>query len=137
MNPSPRIEVAAGIVFRDGLLLITRRPPGTHLAGLWEFPGGKRHDDESWESCLVRELQEELDTRVEVGRLRHETEHAYPEKTVHLRFFECRVLEGEPRPVECAELAWVRPTDLERYTFPEADRELVALLSSSRPEADA
>ena len=130
MNPSPRIEVAAGIVVRDGLLLITRRPPGTHLAGLWEFPGGKRHVDESWESCLVRELQEELDTRVEVGRLRYETEHAYTEKTVHLRFFECRVLEGEPRPVECAELAWVRPTDLERYTFPEADRELVALLSS-------
>ena len=61
------IEVAAGLVFRDGKLLITQRPAGGHLAGLWEFPGGKREPDESFEDCLRRELMEELGIEVEIG----------------------------------------------------------------------
>ena len=48
----PPLEVAAGLVFRDGKLLITQRPPGSHLGGLWEFPGGKREAGESFEQCL-------------------------------------------------------------------------------------
>ena len=54
------IEVSAGLIFRAGQLLITQRPAGGHLAGLWEFPGGKREPGETFEACLRRELQEEL-----------------------------------------------------------------------------
>jgi len=123
------IDVAAGLVERDGLILITQRKIGSHLAGLWEFPGGKREPAETWQDCLVRELQEELAITVTVGELRYETVHHYPEKSVRLRFYAAVLILGEPRPIDCAAVAWVGPKDLPTYAFPEADRELVALLA--------
>ncbi len=127
--PSGVIDVAAGLVERDGLILITQRKQGSHLAGLWEFPGGKREAAETWQDCLVRELHEELAITVTVGELRYETVHHYPEKSVRLRFYAAVLISGEPRPVDCAAVAWVGPKDLPTYAFPEADRELVALLA--------
>jgi 8-oxo-dGTP pyrophosphatase MutT (NUDIX family) len=127
--PSGVIDVAAGLVERDGLILITQRKLGSHLAGLWEFPGGKREPAETWQDCLVRELHEELAITVTVGELRYETVHHYPEKSVRLRFYAAVLISGEPRPVDCAAVAWVGPKDLPTYAFPEADRELVALLA--------
>ena len=127
--PSGVIDVAAGLVERDGLILITQRKLGSHLAGLWEFPGGKREPAETWQDCLVRELHEELAITVTVGELRCETVHHYPEKSVRLRFYAAVLISGEPRPVDCAAVAWVGPKDLPTYAFPEADRELVALLA--------
>jgi len=127
--PSGVIDVAAGLVERDGLILITQRKEGSHLAGLWEFPGGKREPAETWQDCLVRELHEELAITVTVGELRYETVHHYPEKSVRLRFYAAVLISGEPRPVDCAAVAWVGPKDLTTYAFPEADRELVALLA--------
>src|SRR5262245_54637012 len=92
------IDVSAGLVFRDGQLLITRRHADAHLGGLWEFPGGKRESGETFEQCLVRELREELGIEVEVGEVLESVTHAYPEKTVHLKFFRCRWKQFEPRP---------------------------------------
>src|SRR6185369_17339571 len=80
------IEVAAGLVFCEGKLLITQRNADTHLGGLWEFPGGKREPGESFEQCLIRELHEELGIEVTVRELVESLTHAYPEKTVLLRF---------------------------------------------------
>ena len=128
MPDSPRIAVAAGLVFRGGKLLITQRPPGTHLEGYWEFPGGKLEAGESWEEGLIRELHEELGIEVTVGRLFAEVTHAYPEKTVHLRFHVCSLRHGEPLPLGCADLAWVAPEDLARHRFPPADDSLLARL---------
>lgn len=125
------IDVAAGLIFRDGKLLITQRKAGSHLAGLWEFPGGKREPGETWADCLCRELREELAIEVAVGRLFNEVTHAYPEKTVHLRFFVCSLISGEPQPLDCAALAWVTTEELGRYSFPAADAGLLASL----PEA--
>ena len=65
----PVIEVAAALVFRDGKLLITQRNADAHLGGLWEFPGGKREAEETFETCLTRELREELGIEVTVGEL--------------------------------------------------------------------
>src|SRR5579871_5840657 len=79
------IEVSAGLVFRDGKLLITRRHAGAHLGGLWEFPGGKREANETFEGCLARELREELGIEVIVGEVLESLTHAYPEKTVTLK----------------------------------------------------
>ena len=123
------LDVAAGLVFRDGLLLITQRPPDKHLGGLWEFPGGKLDAGESWEVALQRELHEELGFEAEVGSLFEEVVHHYPEKSVRLRFFRCTVASGEPRPIECAALAWVNPAQLSQYPFPPADAQLIERLS--------
>jgi len=119
------IEVAAGLIFRDGKLLITQRHTDSHLGGLWEFPGGKRELGETYEQCLHRELQEELGCDIEVLELIESITHAYPEKTVHLRFHRCRWLAGEPRPIECAALRWVDQNDLTGFEFPAADAKLL------------
>jgi mutator protein MutT len=124
------IDVAAALVFREGKLLITQRYPDAHLGGLWEFPGGKREPNESFEACLARELVEELGMEVEVGQLVESLTHAYPEKTVHLRFFRCRWLKHEPQPLGCAALKWITPPELAQYDFPAADARLLVLLRS-------
>ncbi|HTI71417.1 MAG TPA: 8-oxo-dGTP diphosphatase MutT [Candidatus Limnocylindria bacterium] len=123
------VDVAAGLLFSGGKLLIAQRPPGTHLAGLWEFPGGKVVTGETWEQCLTRELQEELGVEVEPGSLYEEIVHAYPAKTVRLRFFVCTSWRGEPRPIECAALAWITRAELSNYTFPPADERLISRLA--------
>ena len=125
------IEVAAGLVFHEGRLLITQRPPTGHLAGLWEFPGGKRELGESYEACLRRELKEELDIEVEPLRLAREIEHSYPEKTVRLRFIVCRWISGTPQAIGCQSFAWVQCEKLGNFTFPDADRQLLEELRNS------
>ena len=81
------IVVAAAVVERDGAFLLTRRLKGTHLAGTWEFPGGKCEPDETPEACLHREIHEELAVDVVVGERLLVTRHTYPERTVELHFF--------------------------------------------------
>lgn len=117
-------------MLRLGRLLIARRCDGDHLAGLWEFPGGKREPGEPYPDCLRRELTEELGIEVEVGRLYEEIVHAYPERTVRLRFFLCRWLRHEPQCLGCAEWAWVTREDLKHYAFPAADARLLERLQS-------
>lgn len=124
------IEVAAGLVFRQGRLLITQRHANSHLGGLWEFPGGKREGDETFEACLARELREELGIEVAVGLLIESLTHAYPEKTVHLRFFACRWLRHEPKPLDCAALKWIAADQLDLHSFPAADHRLLDRLKS-------
>ena len=114
-------DVAAGLVFRDGKLLITQRHPEAHLGGLWEFPGGKREPDESFEACLERELLEELGIEVTVLELVETITHDYPEKTVHLRFYRCRWERHEPRPLGCPAFKWIGAAELKDYQFPAAD----------------
>jgi 8-oxo-dGTP diphosphatase len=131
-NPKPEtqnvIEVSAGLIFREGKLLITQRHAGVHLGGLWEFPGGKRECDESFESCLARELREELGIEVSVGELLETVEHDYPEKRVLLKFFRCEWRAHEPRALGCPAFEWVTRDQLSRYEFPAADARLLQML---------
>jgi len=122
------IEVAAALIFDSDRLLIALRPPGVHLEGLWEFPGGKREPGETYAACLLREIREELGCEVLVGPMLHESEHAYPEKSVRIRFFQCRVVSGMPEPLECAALRWVSQDSLGQFQFPEADLALIEQL---------
>ena len=125
MRKHTAVEVAAALVFRNEKLLIARRPSGVHLAGLWEFPGGKREQGESFESCLQREIWEELDCGITVGSLVFKNVHSYSEKTVDIRFYHCKLTQGEPRAIECDALEWITKDQVADYSFPEAD---VALL---------
>lgn len=124
----PVVEVAAGLIFRNHRVLLAQRPDGTHLAGLWEFPGGKREPQESWENCLERELREELGVAVEVGECVFEQAHDYPARRVLLRFYRCRLTRGEPVGLDGQELAWVTAAELDQYDFPPADLDLVGRL---------
>ena len=125
MNP---IAVVAAVIERDGSFLLTLRPAGSHLAGHWEFPGGKVDDHESHVEALRRELFEELDIVGDVGALVHTVTHAYPEKTVELFFYRCD-FKGEPKPMMGQQMRWVARDELTQLPFPEADRQLIALLS--------
>jgi len=124
----PSIEVSAALIFRQGQLLITQRHAKAHLGGCWEFPGGKREPGETFQQCLVREIREELGVDIAVGELFAEISHAYPEKSVHLKFFLCRLLAGEPQPLDCAAVKWIDQAGLDAHEFPAADFQLVAQL---------
>jgi 8-oxo-dGTP diphosphatase len=124
------IDVAAGLVFRGGKLLITQRKPGAHLGSLWEFPGGKREADETFEECLVRELAEELGIEAQIGSVVESLTHHYPERSVHLKFFLCRWTRHEPRPIDCDALVWITREELSKYEFPAADVRVLQKLRS-------
>jgi mutator protein MutT len=128
----PPIVVLAAVIERDNAFLMTRRLKGTHLAGTWEFPGGKCEPGESHEDCLNRELLEELGCRSTIGDEIFTVEHAYPERTVRLHFRRAILLE-EPLPQLGQEMRWVGRAELRSLELPEADQGLVELIA---PEAD-
>lgn len=125
--PAPALVVVAAVIEENDMFLLTRRPPGVHLAGMWEFPGGKIDPAETHEAALKRELREELDTDVEVDGLVFHTSHAYPDRTVVLYFYRC-VLTGTPRPLLGQEMRWVARRELPALGLPPADEELIRLL---------
>jgi 8-oxo-dGTP diphosphatase len=124
------IEVAAGLVFRQGKLLIAQRRAKDHLGGLWEFPGGKREPGESFADCLARELREELSIEVRVLECVFSVTHTYPEKTVFLQFHRCAWLKHEPQPIGCQAFAWIEPKNISQYEFPPADAQLLDQLKA-------
>jgi 8-oxo-dGTP diphosphatase len=119
--------VTAAVVEREGAFLLTRRLDGTHLAGHWEFPGGKVHAGETLQECLAREIREELDAEIAVGDEILATVHDYPERSIELRFFRC-TLRSEPKPILGQEMRWVPLGELASIQLPPADDELVRLL---------
>lgn len=125
------IDVAAGLVFRQGKLLITQRRLTDHLGGLWEFPGGKVEPGETFESCLQRELREELGIEIAIREQIEDLIHHYPDRTVRLKFFTADWQSGEPHPHACANLTWVTKDQLSTFQFPAADARLLDQLQSS------
>jgi 8-oxo-dGTP diphosphatase len=127
------IEVAAALI-RDttGRYLITQRRHGSHLAGLWEFPGGKLESGESPERALRRELREELGASFGVGKLVETVRWEYPDRTVVLHFYDCHVESGAIEPREGQAMTWVEPQRLHAYDFPPADRALIQRLAARR-----
>jgi 8-oxo-dGTP diphosphatase len=122
--------VVAGLIYRDGKLLIAQRPEGKHGAHKWEFPGGKLEADEDPRSCLVREVKEELDVEIAVEQIIEIVYHKYPDRAILLLFFQCRYLSGEVSAIDCADFAWVEPNRLSEYDFLAADLDLIAQLAA-------
>jgi 8-oxo-dGTP diphosphatase len=136
--PGPRLRVVAAALF-DGRrrVLIAERPAGKHMAGWWEFPGGKVSAGESDAAALVRELHEELgidaDPVAEIMTLSHE----YPDRTVDLVLWHVRLLRGEPRGLDGQALKWVDCQSLGKERLLPADEPFIAALQllSSRSSA--
>jgi mutator protein MutT len=130
MNTAITIVVVAAVIEDTEMFLVTRRQPGVHLAGMWEFPGGKIDPDETHEAALRRELLEELGVEADVGERVHRTLHAYPDRSIALYFYRCS-LKGTPRPLLGQEMRWVPRAELLSLEFPPADTELIHLLTTS------
>jgi mutator protein MutT len=127
----PHIVVTAAVIERDGTFLLTRRLRGTHLEGAWEFPGGKCEPGETHPQCLEREIREELNAALRIGREICSITHPYAQQVVELHFFACDLL-GEPRPMIGQEMRWVPRAELKSLEFPAADAELIRMLSDGR-----
>jgi len=135
-RPAPAVEaptllVAAAVVIEGERVLLTQRKAGTHLAGAWEFPGGKVRAGEDPRHALVRELREELGIDTGVGDVMEVTFHRYPERSVLLLFYEARRAprSPEPRALDVAAFRWARADELDEASFPPAD---VAILRKVR-----
>ena len=132
MKRSVMTIVAAALVDRDGRVLVQQRPAGKAMAGLWEFPGGKGEPGELPEEALVRELREELGIDTETACLAPATfaSGPHPDGHILLLLYVCRKWRGIPRPLDAAELKWVRPRDLHALDMPPADVPLIGLLEA-------
>jgi 8-oxo-dGTP diphosphatase len=123
--------VSAAILIEGGRVLLTQRKAGTHLAGAWEFPGGKVGAGEDPRHALVRELREELGIDTVAGDVMEVTFHRYPERAVLLLFYRAlrRAGSPEPRALDVAAFRWARAEELDEASFPPAD---IAILRKVR-----
>jgi A/G-specific adenine glycosylase len=126
--PHHRIVVAI-LADSSGRVLITKRPETAMLGGLWEFPGGKVEPGETDEAALAREIREELGVGIGGMRPYHTLRHAYSHFKITLAAYIGTIMNGEPRPLSAADVRWVPKTDLPRYPFPKANRELTRKLT--------
>ena len=124
------LVVAVALIDRDNRILITQRPEGKHLAGFWEFPGGKVETDEKPEEALIRELKEELGIRVNQDCIAPLTfaSHAYPDFHLLMPLYICRKWDGLVVGRESQALKWVRARELREYPLPPADVPLIPQL---------
>lgn len=131
-GPSKRLLLVAAcaLVDADGRVLLSQRPKGKQLEGLWEFPGGKVEKGEAPEETVVRELGEELGIETKVACLAPLTfaSHAYDDFHLLMPLFVCRRFWGTPEPREGQALKWVRPRDMRGYPMPPADEPLIPFL---------
>jgi mutator protein MutT len=127
------IVVVAAVIEDDEAFLLTLRPDGTHLAGHWEFPGGKCHAGEPPAACTARECLEEVGIPVRVLGLRRVVRHRYPHAFVELHFHDCEPLAPHDEPDPESGFRWVALPELSRYRFPEASETVVADLLAEAP----
>lgn len=130
-RPLPHHQIAIGVVWKDGHVLIAQREHRGLLGGLWEFPGGKRESNETLQQCCAREIREEVGVKVRVGRKLMTINHAYSHFRITMHVFACRYLSGEPRPITCRRVRWVLPGQLRQYPFPAANKKLIERLWSA------
>ncbi len=128
----PHHEIAVGVVWKRGKILIAKRFAKDLLGGLWEFPGGHQEKDESLEQCVRREVREELGIAVKVVEELAVVDHAYSHFAITMHAFHCRWLRGQPRPIGCAAYKWVSPRELSHYAFPAANRKIIHRVTGNK-----
>ncbi|MEH2069325.1 MAG: 8-oxo-dGTP diphosphatase MutT [Nostoc sp.] len=130
-SPAHKI-IGVAVIWNDQKqILIDRRRPEGMMGGLWEFPGGKIELGETIQECIQREIYEELRIVIEVGEHLITIDHTYTELRVTLTVHHCRYLTGVPQPLECDEIRWVSLEELEQFTFPKANIQIITALKES------
>jgi A/G-specific adenine glycosylase len=132
--PLPHKRIGVGVIWNDqGQILIDRRPQADLLGGLWEFPGGKVEPGETIESCIRREIKEEIGIDVAVGEHFITLDHAYTHFKVTLEVHHCSYLSGTPQAIECDEVRWVSVAELEQFPFPKANVDIIKAIQAQVP----
>lgn len=129
--PPHKVIGVAVIWNHKGQILIDRRRPEGLMGGLWEFPGGKLELGETIEQCIQREILEELGIEIEVGEHLLTIDHTYTHLRVSLRVHHCRHFRGVPQPLECDEVRWVNLDELDKFTFPQANTQIIAVIQKN------
>ena len=124
------ITVTAAILVQSDKILVTRRAIGKHLAGFWEFPGGKLDLGETEEECLAREIKEELGIDVEVNAFFMENIHRYSNTTVKLKAYWCTHVSGDIVLKDHDKMVWANRFELDNYMFSPADKPFVQKLKT-------
>ena len=127
--PKVHKQIGVAVIVSDrGKILIDRRKAEGEMGGLWEFPGGKIEPGETIAECIKREIKEELDIEIAVGDRLTTITHTYKTFKVTLYVHYCQHLSGKPQPIECEEIHWVDPWQMNQYQFPQANIQIINLL---------
>ncbi|MGK7920378.1 MAG: 8-oxo-dGTP diphosphatase MutT [Trichodesmium sp.] len=125
----PHKLIGVAVIWNEaGQILIDKRKPGGAFGGLWEFPGGKKESEETIEDCIKREILEELGIEIAVEEHLITVDHAYSEIRVTLDVYHCRYLGGTPKTIECEEFRWVTLDEIDQFTFPQANEQIIKAL---------
>ena len=125
----PHKYIGVAVIWNEqGKILIDKRRQNGLMGGLWEFPGGKIEPGETVEACIKREIQEELGIEVRVGDRLIVIDHVYSQFGVTLTVHHCHLESGEPQPLECDEIRWVSLDELDEYSFPQANIQIINAL---------
>jgi len=128
-SPKPAFHIAVALVQRAGQWLIAKRESSTHLGGMWEFPGGKRHADETPEQTALRELREECDVDATAVRATDTVTWEYDERVVHITPVICHWVRGEPKPLRSAACRWASAEELRRLAMPPANARFLHVIT--------
>ncbi len=130
MNPSrfPVIPCGVALIRRGKSFLISQRLAQDSFGSMWEFPGGKKNTEETFEECVAREVNEEIGVKVAVHEKFMEMKREYHQRIIWLNFYLCSVLSGDPRPVECQQVLWADLDQLPSFNFPPANEEVIRRL---------
>lgn len=125
----PRKQIGVAVIRDDrDLILIDRRLAKGLLGGFWEFPGGKIEGNETVQECIKREILEEIGIEIAVDSHLITIDHTYSHFRVNLQVYNCRYLSGQAKAIECEEIRWVTIQELDNYTFPAANQEIIRAL---------
>ncbi len=118
-------DVVTALIWRGEEFLICLRPPDKPNPLRWEFVGGKAEKSESLEAALIRECREELDVEIKVNDIFAETDHEYPDITIHLTLFNAEIVSGEPKMLVHRDLKWITPDRIPEFNFCPADKDIL------------
>lgn len=129
----PHYNVGVGVIWNNDKIFVNKRKSNGHLGGLWEFPGGKVKNKESIESCIKREIDEELNLNVNIGSKIATIKHSYSHFSITLSAFNCKIEQKNVSPKLKEEWKWISPNELQMLAFPKANHKLFPYLTKENP----